>query len=99
MLLSYKIIKNEDIQHYQSLFREYGFYIDEKEDGIVGKTTVDAILAYKLHFFGYEILQDSVQKTAWDNLWEDSSNFEARNLLGQFTENDLSCLTNIIEQF
>lgn len=99
VLLSYKTIKNEDIQHYQSLFREYGFYIDEKEDGIVGKTTLDAILAYKLHFCGPEILQDSVQKTAWDNLWEDSSNFEARNLLGQFTENDLSCLTNIIEQF
>ncbi|WP_218460477.1 hypothetical protein [Rickettsia sp. TH2014] len=52
-----------------------------------------------LHFNGPEILNDPVKKTAWDNLWIDSNNNEARNLLSQLTENDVKCLADILDQF
>ncbi|QQV75233.1 hypothetical protein H6P87_00782 [Rickettsia tillamookensis] len=99
-VLSYKEqAAREDIEHYQSLLREYGYDIDEEENGVLGTKTLQAVLAYNLHFNGPEILNDELKKQAWNDLWCNFSNYETRMLLSQLTENDVKCLADILDQY
>lgn len=94
-----KEITKEQIAEIQTCLRDYGYDIPDSEMGKVGIKTQAAVLAYKIHFVGPEIISDPMQKQAWDDLWEDSSNHGTRVLLSHFNENDLKCLGDVLDQF
>jgi hypothetical protein len=87
----------ENIITCQNLLRKYGYFIPKEETGIFGDNTQNAILSYKIHFDGPNIIAAKLK--AWDGLWENSSDPSSKAALAQWNENDISCLGDVIAQF
>ena len=81
----------------QKMLQEYGYYIPEEEIGSIGECTLKVLLSYNIHFKGKEILEN--KSDSWTNLLLDNTNINKINAIACFTENDITCLEDLLSQF
>lgn len=89
-------IEKDDVLNVQENLKTLGYDIPDSELGSVGSKTQDSILAFRIHYSGTDIIKH--QEFAWKDLCIDSGNYGARSELSQFTENDMECLGDLIDQ-
>ncbi len=107
VLLSWKDIGNLNAGAWEnvSTLSQYGYYIPQSD--IAGQIMTDsvgkALLAFRTHFSGKEILADPDQKEAWDTYIElsktkDPKAKDSLKELAIFTEKDAAKLNDIISK-
>ena len=92
-----KGIDENKIIYFQRLLQNYGYSINDNELGQIGESTKSAIFAYNIHFKGQEIIKDKLE--VWNKLVDGEGDPHFKEKLINFNENDLMCLTDILEQF
>ena len=90
---------SEDEQAYIAKLREYGYDIPEKELATYGPAIKNAILAFKLHHAGSDILANDSTREAWDEVYDDHKKIQDWNLLYQLNQNDVTYLDDLLDQF
>ncbi len=66
-------------------------------EGHLGSNTLSAMLGFNLHHLGKEIINSSLREVYDQGLWKDSSDPEARGLLGEWNANSQSILDALLD--
>ncbi|MBX9890551.1 MAG: N-acetylmuramoyl-L-alanine amidase [Amoebophilaceae bacterium] len=90
---------SEEEQAYVAKLHEYGYDIPEEELAVYGPTIKNAILSFKLHHAGQDILDDPALCAAWDAIYDDHKKIQDGNLLYQLNQNDVIYLDDLLDQF
>ncbi|WPY00674.1 N-acetylmuramoyl-L-alanine amidase [Candidatus Trichorickettsia mobilis] len=71
---------------------------NEKDyEGHLGSATLSEMLCFNLHHLGEQIINSPLQQVYDQGLWKDSSDSEARGLLGEWNANSQSILDAILD--
>lgn len=92
ILLSYN--HNDTMQVIEIQNKLKNLYIIDDDEGIFGSSTRDALLSFRIHFSGEDIIE--YHRQVWENLYIDNT-ADNRKLLGICTENDLVRLDDILD--
>ncbi|WP_375333758.1 hypothetical protein [Candidatus Tisiphia endosymbiont of Xenochironomus xenolabis] len=89
------IYPKEVVEDIQQQLAELGMVTPQ--EGALDQATISNMLAFNLHHLGSQILSNHYSKDMYDYLlWENSSNTDARGLLGVWDKNSQAVLDDIL---
>lgn len=96
IILSYDFNNTDTMQVTEIQNKLKSLYTIDDGEGVFGPDTINALLSFRIHFSGEDIIESPCQMQAWENLCIDNT-VDNRKFLGICTENDLARLDNILE--